>query len=182
MEEKKLEAYYNRLTRINFDREEILADIESGKLNLDTVMSVALSIHEPQSRYSAWIISHYLLRGHSIEMYESRAIDFLYTTHISHTGHIRELLRWFSIVKPRKEKNIGKLVDFCFKKLSDFTMPTGVKCHAIDILEYVTAHEPELIPEFKTILQDIEPYMTRGGAHKIKNILAQLSQQEQVLQ
>ncbi|MDA3883852.1 MAG: hypothetical protein PF481_11270 [Bacteroidales bacterium] len=182
MEEKKLETYYNRLTRINFDMEEVLADIESGELDLDTVMSVALSTHEPQSRYSAWIISHYLLRGHSIEYYESRAIDFLYTTHISHTGHIREMLRWFSIAKPQNEKNSGRLVDFCFKKLTDFTMPTGVKCHAIDILEYYSAKEPELLPEFITVLQDIDPYMTRGGSQKIKKLLVQLTKQEHVLQ
>ncbi|MFO7867817.1 MAG: hypothetical protein R6U95_00785 [Bacteroidales bacterium] len=174
MMQEKQQTYYSALSHRGFDMHTILSAVESGEYSIDLVVSVALSDQQPQARYSSWIISHYLMRSNSIDAYVNAAINFLYNTEFKHTGHLREILRWFSYIPIHKHYNIGALVHVCFAVLSDMTMPTGVKCHAMNILEKVVKSEPELIPEFVAVLHDIEPYMTRSGARKIKKLLAKL--------
>ena len=175
IKQEHIDTYNTLLSRVGFDMNMILDSIENNTYPLDFVMNIALSQRQAQARLSCWVISHYLLRGHSIEPYINQAIQFLpYTTH---TGQTREILRWLTICKPNESHNLGALLDVCLNLLSDMTLPTGVKCHAINIVEHMAKQEPDIIPEFAAILSDIAPYMTVGGTNKIKKLLAQYDAQ-----
>jgi len=170
MEQEHITTYNSLLSRVGFNMNEMLDSIENNTYPIEYVMSVALSTQQPQARLSCWVISHYLQRGHSIEPYINEAISFLqYTTH---SGQTREILRWLTLCKPNQSHNLGELLDMCMNFLADMTQPTGVICHAINIVEEIAKHEPDIVPEFAAILTDISPYLTVGGTNKIKKLLA----------
>lgn len=170
MKQIDIQTYNTLLSHIGFNMNEMVNAIEQQIYPLDFVMSVALSTQQPQARLSCWVVTKLLdNNNHAIRNYINQAIDFLpYTTH---TGQTREILRWFTICKPDYTNELGKLLDFCLDVLPNNTLPVAIKIHAMTIIDTIAKQEPEIIPEFAAILEDIYPYQTVGGKNKVQKLL-----------
>lgn len=162
--------FYTSITHIGFDMKEMLQYIENKEVSLEYVMSLALSQQQPQARLSCWIITHFLHKNpNGIRTFIDSAIDFLpYTTH---TGQTREIIHWFTICKPNDSNNLGKLLDYCLQVLQNPNLPVAIHVHAMTVIEDIAKQEKEILPEFITIIADLLPYTTVGGANKIKKLL-----------
>jgi hypothetical protein len=164
------ETYSKLVSHIEFNMNDMIDAVERNVYPLDYVMSVALSQRQPQARFSCWVITKLLYRNSSaICPYISQAIAFL--PHATHTGQTREILRWFTICKPTHDNDLGTLLDFCLSVLPNNTLPVAIKVHAMTIIENIAKKEPDIIPEFAAILEDIYMYQTVGGKNKIQKLL-----------
>ena len=164
------QQFLNNLQTIHFSMPQMLATLERGDVSFDFVLSTALSHRQPQARYCAWIISHYLPKNKTaIDAHIDTIIAFLPQT--VHTGHTREILRWLVIYLPENATREGELFDFCVNLLRSMTIPIGVKTHALTISEIIAKRYPDLLPEYKELLSDILPFSERSIVHKIKRIV-----------
>lgn len=164
-----IDEFKSRITRIGFNMDEMHSLIEDKTVSFDEVIDLALSHEQPYARYSAWIVTHYIKRDKKlIEPYLGNACDALPNT--THDGQLREILRWFSNLDYQGEKE-GELIDFCFNLLTNNSKPVAAKYHAMNILEKVVKREPELAREFILILEEIFPYLSRGGQNKAKKLM-----------
>ena len=60
---------------------------------------------------------------------------------------------------------------FLFIGVAHNSLPVAIKVHAMTIIEYIARKEPDIIPEFAAILEDIYMYQTVGGKNKIQKLL-----------
>lgn len=164
------ETYNRLLSHVGFNMNDMVDAVERNVYPLDYVMSVALSPRQPQARFSCWVITKLVCRNASaIRPYIAQAIAFL--PHTTHTGQTREILRWFTMCKPTHDNDLGALLDFCLSVLPNNALPVAIKVHAMTIIEYIARKEPDIIPEFAEILEDIYMYQTVGGKNKIQKLL-----------
>jgi len=68
----------------------------------------------------------------------------------------------------------GQFIDLCFKWLSNENTPIAVKAHCMTIIHNITQHYPDLIGEFKLVLEGLLPYGTKGEVNRAKKILFEL--------
>lgn len=155
------------LQTIHFSIPQMLNAIENASVSFEFVFSIALSHKQPQARYCTWIISHYLPNHKTaIDAYIDQIIAFI--PHINHSGHRREMLRWLTLHLPHNAIRLGELFDTCVRFLYSETNPIGVKTHALTILEIIVKRHPELLPEYKELLNDILPISERSITRKIR--------------
>lgn len=143
--------------------------IDEKVISFSQVVDIALSQEQPYARYSAWIITHYIKKDKKLIIpYLDKACEALGKT--THDGQLREILRWFSEVDYKGEKE-GELVNYCFDILTNNQKPVAVKYHSMNIIEKVIKREPDLAGEFVLILEDIYPYLSAGGKNKAKKLM-----------
>lgn len=167
------QEFLHNLQTIHFSMPHMLATLERGDVSFDFVLGTALSHRQPQARYCAWIISHYLPKHTcAIDARIDEIIAFLPQT--KHTGHTREILRWLSLHLPENSDREGELFDVCVHLLRSMTTPIGVKTHAATISETIARRYPDLLLEYRELLSDILPFAERSIVHKIKRIMRDL--------
>ncbi|MDR2963986.1 MAG: hypothetical protein LBU90_10210 [Bacteroidales bacterium] len=165
------EQFLTDLHSIHFSKEQKIAEMERGAVSVEFVLGVALSQRQPQARYCAWIMSHYVQKHkNSLTAYADRAIAFLPQAQVS--GHIREILHWFTVGIPHEAERVGELFDFCLHALRSQSLPTGVKTYALAVSELIVCRYPELSEEYKEFLRDVRPYVPNNVARRIQKILA----------
>jgi len=175
MTQETTHLFFKNLQRVGFNMEEKTSMIANNEISIDEVLNVALSTKQSEARLCCWIISHYLeINPQAIDGKLDKAIDFLPFT--THTGQTREILRWLTIVKLNTNK-LGQLIDFCFSVLPDNSLPVAIKAHAMTIIDKVAEKEPDIIPEFASVIEDIYDYLSVGGKNKIQKLLAKYKKQ-----
>jgi len=164
------QQFLQNLQSIHFAMPHMLATLKRGDVSFDFVLSTALSHRQPQARYCAWIISHYL--PHNTSAIDSRVDEIIaFIPRATHTGHTRELLRWLAMYLPKNATREGELFDTCVNLLRSMTTPIGVKTHALTILETIARRYPDLLPEYKELLGDMLPFAERSIVRKIKRMM-----------
>jgi hypothetical protein len=71
----------------------------------------------------------------------------------------------------------GYLIDTLFTWLQILETPIAVKAHCMQILFDLTLHYPDLVPELKTVLENLLPYGSKGEINRAKRILKELNNQ-----
>ena len=176
MELSPIQIFKQDLNHVGFNMKEKVNAIANNEVTVDEVVKIALSNEQPYARFACWILTHYLdeVDKTALNEYVDKAIDFL--PFPTHSGQTREILRWLTICDVKTDK-LGQLLDFCLEVLPNNSLPVAVKIHAMTIIDTIAKLEPEIIPEFAAILQDILPYTTVGGDNKIKKLLAKYAKQ-----
>jgi hypothetical protein len=70
------------------------------------------------------------------------------------------------------EVHQGKLMDCCFRFVSDPTTPIAVKAFSLTVLHNLSKQYPEILPELETVIQERLPYETAAFRSRAKKILA----------
>lgn len=69
----------------------------------------------------------------------------------------------------------GTLLDCCLEWLQTDETPIASKAHCMTIVHKLTLHYPELITEFKAVLENLLPYGSKGEVSRAKIILKELN-------
>lgn len=89
------------------------------------------------------------------------------TVHDSIKRNTLRIIQFAEIPK----KYHGKLIDLCFRYLSDKKEPVAIKAFSMTVLAMLLQRQPELYNELKIIIEDQLPYSSPGFVSRARKIL-----------
>jgi hypothetical protein len=128
---------------------------------IDELWSIAISDAEPENWRAAWVIKGiWEKQPQLIVPWHTRMIEML--PELTKEGVKREFLKIISETPlPVDDALLGVLLNTCFRWLATPAEPIAIKIHSMSILEQISYHIPEIIPELCTT---IEVAMQEGSA------------------
>ncbi|NCA86278.1 MAG: hypothetical protein EOM83_12005 [Clostridia bacterium] len=128
---------------------------------IDELWDIAISDAEPENWRAAWVIKGiWEQQPQLIVPWHIQMIEML--PKLTKEGVKREFLKIISETPlPTDEVLLGVLLNTCFQWLATPAEPIAIKIHSMNILQQISHHVPEIIPELCTT---IEVAMQEGSA------------------
>lgn len=92
----------------------------------------------------------------------------------THPGQKRNFLKIFTRMS-FNETELGLLLDFCFRAMISPKESIAVQAYSMEIIFNALSIYPELIPEYKLMLENGMPYSSKGWQARARNYLSRLS-------
>ena len=121
---------------------------------------------------TAWIIDKLSVKNPSlIEPYHKMLVGMLKKTK---NNSIRRHLTKILGTNPTKECEDGELIDKCLNWIIHTKVPVAVKANTMQLLYELCKLYPELIPEFRMVIEEGLPTGSNGYKSRARKILKQL--------
>lgn len=147
--------------------------IADDKSKFATLMKYVLGDDIILAQRAAWVMSYCCEMNELLLMpFMNDVTDKLYQN--THDAVKRNIVRVLQTI-PLPEMYHGKIVDACFKLIASADEPVAVKCFAMTTALRICILYPELISEFKIIIESQLPYATAGLKSRVKKTQALLS-------
>ncbi len=140
-------------------------------------IQILLNLNEHKDNKIAWRSAYLLDLAHDIDTHVldgSLEVILQRTPHLTNQSIKRHYLRILS-QHDLSELADGHLLDCCFAWLQTEETPIAVKAHCMQIIYNLTSTYPELVPEFRAVLENLLPYGSKGEVNRARKILAALA-------
>jgi hypothetical protein len=85
--------------------------------------------------------------------------------------NVVRILQYIEIPNPL----LGKVVTICFRYLESVDAPIAVKANAMGVIAKIAKKEPDLIPEFKLVVEQMLPYTGAALQARGRRVLKEIS-------
>lgn len=92
----------------------------------------------------------------------------------SHPGQKRNFLKIFTRMS-FNEAELGLLLDYCFRAMISPKESIAVQAYSMEIIFNALNIYPELVPEYKLMLENGMPFSSKGWQARARNYLSKLS-------
>ena len=149
--------------------DEIVAEIYQNPALIDAII---IHIENPAPTVAwrtAWIIDKLAVKNKLlIEPYHKILVGMLKKTN---NNSIRRHLTKILSANPTKECEDGELIDKCLNWIIHPKVPVAVKANAMQLLFEICKVYPELIPEFRMVVEEGLPTGSQGYKSKARKML-----------
>jgi hypothetical protein len=152
------------------DCDEVVVFISDDPERFGVLAGIFFDAESRISRRAAWPMSYCVIHHPPlINPYFPRLFDMLETPNL-HNAIIRNILRLLQFVQT-PEKYHGKLMHICFELVGSNKTAVAIKAFAITILQNLSIHYPDIIPELRLLVEnrwDHETAAFRSRARKLR--------------
>ena len=144
---------------------------------IDALIEMSFSDSQPMAWRSAWVLADLVKTDKQVR----EKVQFLSSKIIqsfsvfNSAGQIREFLKILQLLEVG-EKDMGYLLDMCFKWLLDRKVDQSFRVHSMQIIFDYAKKEPDLLPELKAILEQEMEYANPGFKSRGRKILKEIEQ------
>ena len=149
--------------------DEIVSEIYQNPVLIDEVIMYIENPNPTIAWRTAWIIDKLSVKKPAlIEPYHKTLVGMLKKTK---NNSIRRLFTKILGANLTKECEDGELIDKCLNWIIQPKIPVAVKANAMQLLFEICKVYPELIPEFRMVVEEGLPAGSKGYKSKARNLL-----------